>query len=310
MSDANASACRSNISLTCSANESGTPIGAPGSSRGSPLLLYASTFWMRRSISRTFVEVVVQPRAVARRRGPCFSRATDAGQPVEDALVLGAPLAALARRRADAEQLIEDHARVAHHRQRLRRRRPADRVGVGARVAVGAAARLVHVLDAQLHRRNRRVLPESSARRSGRARCRRSTSEPCVCFGCICVRNTALERKWSPPISGAVNASALRTSVLLTIVRWSRNGSSGLRLLGDRSKSRPTPAGAHMFFLMPNAVLPADAVHHLDRRRSGSSAARPSAPSAVPPAPSPRGTAAPSSRRCPSGRCGGTGASA
>ncbi len=38
-SEANASACRSNISLTCSENESGTPIGAPGSSRGSPLRL-------------------------------------------------------------------------------------------------------------------------------------------------------------------------------------------------------------------------------------------------------------------------------
>ncbi len=43
-------------------------------------------------------------------------------------------------------------------------------------------------------------------------------SEPCVCFGCDWVRNTALERKWSPPISGAVKASAMRTSVLLTIV--------------------------------------------------------------------------------------------
>ena len=28
-------------------------------------------------------------------------------------------------------------------------------------------------------------------------------SEPCVCFGCDWVRNTALERKWSPPISGS-----------------------------------------------------------------------------------------------------------
>ena len=44
-------------------------------------------------------------------------------------------------------------------------------------------------------------------------------SEPCVCLGCDWVRNTALERKWSPPISGAVNASAIRTSVLLTMVR-------------------------------------------------------------------------------------------
>ena len=43
MSAANAIACRSYISLTCSVNESGTPIGAPGSSRGSPLALYDST---------------------------------------------------------------------------------------------------------------------------------------------------------------------------------------------------------------------------------------------------------------------------
>src|SRR5688500_8130193 len=37
-----------------------------------------------------------------------------------------------------------------------------------------------------------------------------------------------------------------------------RNGSSGARLPGDRSKARPNSAGAHMFFLMPNAVLPAE----------------------------------------------------
>ena len=53
VSAANATACRSNISLTCSSNESGTPIGAPGSSRGSPVWFDCSTFWMRRSISRT-----------------------------------------------------------------------------------------------------------------------------------------------------------------------------------------------------------------------------------------------------------------
>src|SRR5471032_2162089 len=36
-----------------------------------------------------------------------------------------------------------------------------------------------------------------------------------------------------------------------------RYGSSGLRLLGDRSKSRPAAAGAHRFFFAPMAVLPA-----------------------------------------------------
>ena len=53
MSAWNASTCRSIISLTCSSYESGTPFGAPGSSRASPLLFFSSTFWMRRSISRT-----------------------------------------------------------------------------------------------------------------------------------------------------------------------------------------------------------------------------------------------------------------
>ena len=54
-----------------------------------------------------------------------------------------------------------------------------------------------------------------------------------------------------------MNASAFRTSVLLTIVMCSRNGSIGARLLGDRSNSRPAFSGAHMNFLAPKAVLPA-----------------------------------------------------
>jgi hypothetical protein len=76
------------------------------------VLFIASTFWMRRSISR------------------------------------------------DAEQLVEDQPRVANHRQRLARRAPADRIGVGAGVAVEAAAGLVDVLDAQLHRRNRGLVAD------------------------------------------------------------------------------------------------------------------------------------------------------
>ena len=39
-----ASTCRSNISSMCSAKESGTPAGASGSSRCSPLELNSSTF--------------------------------------------------------------------------------------------------------------------------------------------------------------------------------------------------------------------------------------------------------------------------
>ncbi len=52
-SDEKASTCRSNISLTCSSHESGTPNGAAGSSRSSPLALRCSIFSIRRSISRT-----------------------------------------------------------------------------------------------------------------------------------------------------------------------------------------------------------------------------------------------------------------
>jgi hypothetical protein len=85
-----------------------------------------------------------------------------------------------------------------------------------------------------------------------------NTSDPCVCFGCDCVRNTALDLKWSPPISGASNASAMRTSVLLTIVRYSRQGSSGASAPSGLSwKLRPISAGAHRCFDAPQVFDPA-----------------------------------------------------
>ena len=105
------------------------------------------------------VEVIGQARAIG--GAELAAQIADRlGDPVEDALVVLAPGAARFRRGADAEQLIEHRARVADHRQRIGRRRPADRVGVDARVVVGAAAGLIDVLDAQLHRRNRRRVAE------------------------------------------------------------------------------------------------------------------------------------------------------
>ena len=72
------------------------------------------------------------------------------------------------------------------------------------------------------------------------------------------MRNTALDRKWSPPISGASNASAMRTSVLLTMVRYFRHGSSeGSAPSAMSSNSRPTSAGAHRFLVAPHALEPA-----------------------------------------------------
>jgi hypothetical protein len=65
------------------------------------------------------------------------------------------------------------------------------------------------------------------------------------------VRNTALARKWSPPISGVVNASAIRRSVLLTMVMCCRTDSSGCSALGVRSKFFPVAAGDHRFAFSP-----------------------------------------------------------
>src|SRR3954470_16291483 len=84
-------------------------------------------------------------------------------------------------------------------------------------------------------------------------------SEPSVCFGCEWVRNTALERKWSPPISFGLSAAAsgCLTSVVLVVVRYSRYASSDLSAVGPRSKSRPVAAGAHMLSFAPNSFEPA-----------------------------------------------------
>ena len=44
-------------------------------------------------------------------------------------------------------------------------------------------------------------------------------SDPSVWRGCACVRKVALDRKWSPPISFGLVASAGSMSVSLMIVR-------------------------------------------------------------------------------------------
>src|SRR5215470_985208 len=94
------------------------------------------------------VHVAIEPRAIA--GAELTADALDlAADPVEDAAPRLPTRRALFRRRAGAEQHVERDARVANHRQRLARRGPADRVGVGARIVVGAAAGLIQVLDAE-----------------------------------------------------------------------------------------------------------------------------------------------------------------
>ena len=177
MSDWNASTCRSNIRRMCSENESGTPAGASGSSRSSPLLV-ARFDRLDAALDLANVgQVAIEARPIARAELLAHRRHF-ALDPVEDAAAADAALGAIGLRRSGAEQHVERDARIANHRQRLVRRRPADRVGVGARVVVGAAAGLVEVLDAELHRRQRRRLCRISARRADRRRCRPRCRSP------------------------------------------------------------------------------------------------------------------------------------
>ena len=78
---------------------------------------------------------------------------------VENARVALSIAPSFFRARAIAKQPLEHHARVDLRRQRLRGRRPRDRVGVRAAVAPVAVAEVAHVLDAELQRRENRVLP-------------------------------------------------------------------------------------------------------------------------------------------------------
>ena len=106
------------------------------------------------------VQVALHPAAV--RRAQLARQLRDPRRhPVEDARVGLAARGALLGRAAHPEELLEGDPRRAGDRQRLGRRRPTDRIGVDAGVAVGATAGLVDVLDAELHRRQRRVLSEA-----------------------------------------------------------------------------------------------------------------------------------------------------
>ena len=83
-----------------------------------------------------------------------------AHDPIENAAVVLATGRTVGVARAGAEQQVERCARIPDHGQRLSGRGPADRVGVGAGVVVVAAASLIEILDAQLHRGDRRVLSD------------------------------------------------------------------------------------------------------------------------------------------------------
>ncbi len=91
------------------------------------------------------------------------------------------------------------------------------------------------------------------------------TSELSVCFGCAWVRNTALERKWSPPISGwrdrfgAAHVGVADDGQVLA-ERLER-AERARREVERRARSRPATRGAGF---APHSLLPGRAVHHLD----------------------------------------------
>ena len=106
------------------------------------------------------VQVPIETRPVAAPQLP--AHALDlATNPVEDAAAGLPSRRPIFGRAARSKQHVEGDPRVADHRQGFVRRRPADRVGVRTRVVVGAASRLIQVLDAELHRRHGCALAEA-----------------------------------------------------------------------------------------------------------------------------------------------------
>ena len=189
MLDVNASPCRSNISLTCS----GKRVGHPGR-RFQELARLAAAVVGSHVLNAPLdlshvVEVVVQTNAIGAR--PDRRAESRVGSARSNRECSGRRC--LSRRRC--EQLVEHDARIARHRKRSGRRRPADRVDVDARVTVPAAAGLIHSLDAELQRRNRRGLTKALRMELIERNPRLDPGAVGRRFGCAWVRNTALERK-------------------------------------------------------------------------------------------------------------------
>ena len=106
------------------------------------------------------VEIVPQPGAVARAQA-ALQLVGVLADGVQDAAVLAHPRGPLFAGAGPAEEPLERHARVHLSRQRRRRARPGQRVGIGAAVVGAAGAdEAGEVLDRQLDRRERRVLAD------------------------------------------------------------------------------------------------------------------------------------------------------
>ena len=120
-----------------------------------------SARWIRRSTSRTWSRYSSEPRAIGARR--CRARASARSSATKSRMLRSSRMRARALLGgvAAAEHPLEQDARVDLHRQRRRRRLPAQRVGVRAAVAGRARAeQRGEVLGGHLERRERRVLAD------------------------------------------------------------------------------------------------------------------------------------------------------
>ena len=264
---------------------SGTPTGASGICRGSPLVpLYPSSDARFRESRPDRLSGARDPWAERLQLGRPRRSPSPAGSGRHD---IRGPVCGV----APTPNNDRTPARIPDHRQRLVRG-PADRVRV----------------DEGSRRRSRRLVEFSmeswidgspcpvrlAARRADRAKCRRGVG-PLRLLGMRCVRNTALERKWSAADFGRENASALLHAGVADnrqVVAGKARAAPGARHksnAGTASSRRP------QVFLRPNAVAARRALHHFNcaeprprRRHAATVFGTPSTP-----APSRRATAAP-----------------
>ena len=134
------------------------PTGASGTLSGSADWAFAIEDGLDAPLDLAdVVEIAVDADAVGGGQ-PSLQRDRLLANRIENAAVLALAREALLGRAAVAKELFEHRLRAVFHRQRHRRRAPGNRVEVGAAVA-GAAAQ-AGFFDAQLERRQRRVLAD------------------------------------------------------------------------------------------------------------------------------------------------------
>ena len=101
------------------------------------------------------------------RRQRCHEPANLAGDPVKDAGMRPPTPSPFLGGTSSAKELGERRSWITDHGQWRGWRRPADRVRIDARVTTPTTPSLIDILDAELQRGNRRLLPEPLSEERG-----------------------------------------------------------------------------------------------------------------------------------------------